>query len=66
MEMDWKSNASRDFSLVVWSTGSNPVQITANLDATDDNQSHWPLTTRLDDDQNAAQENGADLCSENP
>ena len=66
MEMDWKTNASKDFSLVIWGTSDQGMAIAADSDYTNGLQSHWPLTARQDDDQNRAQESGADLCSENP
>ena len=52
MEMDWSENASKDFSVVAWSTGTQPVLITS--DFTDATQSHFPFTSPLASDQNAA------------
>ena len=66
MEMDWKTNASRDFSLVVWSDGSEAVEIVADLPYSNTISSSWVLTERQEDDNNAEQEAEADLCIENP
>ena len=65
MEMEWKENMSKDFSFVVWGTGSDgSVSITSDYEET--NQSTLPFTSPLDGDQNAAQESGADICAVNP
>lgn len=64
MEMEWTTNASKDASLVFWGTGSEPLIITADTSGT--TQSSFPFTAPQSSDQNAAQENGADLCSANP
>ena len=64
--MDYRDNASKDFSLVIWGTSNQPVSITADMDETSANQSHWPLTFRQSNDMNADQESGADACYPNP
>ena len=64
--MDWKTNESHDFSLVVWGTGDQQTSIQADLAYTRGLSSHWPLTVMQADDQNAEQESTADLCKENP
>jgi hypothetical protein len=64
MEMDWTENASKDFSLVLWGTGTQPILITSDFDGV--NQSMFPFTNPLSSDQNATEESGADLCAENP
>lgn len=60
--MDWTEKASRDFSLVVWST-ERGVGIFKSDGTTTTN---FPYTQRRADDLNAAQENGSDLCADNP
>ena len=52
MEMDWKTDSSKDFSLVIWGTGSQPVLITAEYAETQ--QSTFPYTTPRTSDYNAA------------
>jgi len=64
MEMDWKDNATKDFSLVFWGTGYQPLLITSDYEET--NQSTFPFTNPQANDGNAAQESGADLCAVNP
>jgi hypothetical protein len=64
--LDWQENESRDFSLVVWGTSDQPTTITADMEYTRKLASHWPLTVKREDDENADTENGADLCLENP
>ena len=66
MELDWKTNSSRDFSLVVWSDGSQEVEITSDLPYSDTIRSAFPLTERREDDNNAIVESQADACVENP
>ena len=46
IELDWKTNSSRDFSLVVWSDGSQEVEITSDLPYSDTIRSAFPLTER--------------------
>ena len=66
MEMDWKTNSSRDFSLVTWSDGADAVDIVSDLSYSDTIRGDWVLTDRLVDDNNAVVENEADACVENP
>ena len=66
MEMDWKINSSRDFSLVVWSDGAESVEIVSDLNYSDTIRGDWVLTEHLEDDNNAVVENEADECIENP
>jgi hypothetical protein len=46
IELDWKTNSSRDFSLVAWSDGSQEVEITSDLPYSDTIRSAFPLTER--------------------
>ena len=46
MEMDWKPNASRDFSLVVWSDGAEAVNIVSDISYSDTIRGDWVLTDR--------------------
>jgi len=64
MEMDWSDNASNDFSLVFWGTGSQPILISSDFDGV--HQAAFPFTAPMASDQNATQESGADLCADNP
>lgn len=52
MEMDWSDAASKDFSLVFWGTGSQPILITSDFEGV--HQSVFPFTAPLATDQNAA------------
>jgi len=65
LEMEWLEPMARDFSLVLWGTGSSPILIIPQQPET--HQSTFPFTPRHPDgDQNAASESGADLCASNP
>jgi hypothetical protein len=66
IEMDWREGSSRDFSLVSWATGSQPVAITADHEESNTFQGAMPLTVRQSTDGNAANESGADICAANP
>jgi len=66
MEMDWKAGASKDFSLVSWATGSQPVSISSDYSESDTFQGAMPFTVAQATDSNAANESGADICAANP
>ena len=59
VEMDWRENMSKDFSLVIWGTGQ-PVSIYPNDKGTW--RSSFPYTAKRADDENADEENGSDGC----
>lgn len=42
MEMEWMEDASKDFSLVFWGTGSQPILIIPEFEET--HQSTFPFT----------------------
>ena len=65
MELDWKVDATRDFSLVAWSTGSAAPLIEAVSPGTRP-PSTFPFTPEQANDMNAATQSGADACVANP
>ena len=59
VNMDWRLNSAKDFSLVAWSTVS-PVEIIADADA-DLVSASWPFTTmRSDGDNNSLDDDDED------
>ena len=65
MEFDWKVDATKDFSLIAWSTGSAAPLIEAVSTGTRA-PSTFPFTPEQADDMNAATPSGADACVVNP
>ena len=65
MEMDWKSGATRDASLVFWSDGADNLDIEPVTNQTK-SPSQLPFTSRRASDGNALNENTSDACFPNP